>query len=119
MCYKRPVPAVTDINAVNFRILHYHFGYVLLEDMSHLGGCSLTNAIEPVLRHLFNKDIIGCLSSVYYVDSDGVVDEARHSCGEFTEFRKMGMSLKRFAVKYKCENDIKQDAPVQTIGKDW
>ena len=50
---------------------------------NNLGGRSVTNDAENVVEYLYN--LFGN-RSIFYIDSDGVLDELRHNNGNFVGF---------------------------------
>ena len=50
---------------------------------NNLGGRSVTNDAENVVEYLYN--VYGD-RRIFYIDSDGVLDELRHNKGEFVGF---------------------------------
>lgn len=50
---------------------------------NNLGGRSVTNDAENVVEYLYN--VYGN-RRIFYIDSEGVLDELRHNKGEFVGF---------------------------------
>ena len=63
--------------------------YVLIEDCSsdQYPSMSITNDAESVVEDLFEKHLVGQTTRIFYIDTDGRVDELLHAYRRFDGFQ--------------------------------
>jgi len=59
---------------------------LVIRDVGGQRDCSVTNDAEAVVDDLWVKGLIREGVLLFYYDSDGRLDQLRHSCGVFTDF---------------------------------
>lgn len=70
-----------------YRIVDIVETHILLEDKCQDYGCmSLTNAAELVIQDLLEKGLTSAGKKVYYIDTEGRIDELCHDGKRFTGY---------------------------------
>ena len=82
----------------NFTVVEITDKYILIQDNCSNANPSMTitNDAEDVVEDLFEKNLIGPFSLIFYIDTDGRVDELLHEYRRFIGFRSGYDTLQDF-----------------------
>jgi len=63
--------------------------YILIKDMYnlHAPSMTITNDAEAVVEHLFEQQLVGPSTRIFYIDTDCRVDELLHKYSAFDGFK--------------------------------
>jgi len=73
----------------NFKLEESNDKYVLIRDLCSDSnpGMTLTNDAESVVEYLFDKNLLGNQTRLFYIDTNGRVDELLHLYRKFDGFK--------------------------------
>lgn len=77
--------AYKNMNRADFRIEAETEEYIFIIDIGHTHTCTVTNDAENVVETLARDHALGD-RRLFYMDSEGRIDEIKHTAGKFSGF---------------------------------
>lgn len=88
-----------------FNIIYNDETYILIEDQCEIyNSMSITNDAEGVVEYLIKDSIVDVSNKkIFYVDTEGRVDELEHNGQKFIGFKPGYKNLNTFFAHYRDE----------------
>lgn len=84
----------------HFEVIKHTNNYILIEDLANTSGTmTVTNDAEEVISRLIDSGYVNYSTRVFYIDTEGRVDELEHNGKEFIGFKNGYDNLQIFYVE--------------------